>query len=239
MTQAEKLFVVKAATNKIGATRAHRYNMKFVPFIGVNNHRKCVTLGSGMLLHEDTKSYTWLLKAFMTAFSKEPTMIVTDQDGAIKRAIEAVFTKAKHKFACGILCKIFRQRTTSWSEREKSFFKSFTCPGATLVSFMMSYESAMKRQRYRREALDFKTIDAAPKCETKFAIERHAAQVYARTIFLFVQKEIIKGCWSCTIQDLKINKGCEIVKVRDKALNAYRTLNAKRVKSKRRKLEQW
>ncbi|GJR19537.1 FAR1-related sequence 5-like protein [Tanacetum coccineum] len=73
------------------------YNMKFVPFIGIDNHGKCVTLGSGMLLHEDTKSYTWLLTAFMSAFLKEPTMIVTDQDGAMKRAIEAVFKKAKHR----------------------------------------------------------------------------------------------------------------------------------------------
>nr|GEU56741.1 reverse transcriptase domain, reverse transcriptase zinc-binding domain protein [Tanacetum cinerariifolium] len=66
-------------------------------------------------------------------------------------------------------------RTTSRSESENSFFKSFTSPGATLVSFMMSYESAMERQRYRQEALDFKTIETAPKCETKLAIELHAA----------------------------------------------------------------
>ncbi|GKE86486.1 FAR1-related sequence 5-like protein, partial [Tanacetum coccineum] len=76
---------------------SNKYNMKFIPFIGIDNHRKCVTLGSGMLLHEDTQSYTWLLTAFMTAFLKEPTMIVTDQDGAMKRAIEAVFKKAKHR----------------------------------------------------------------------------------------------------------------------------------------------
>ncbi|GKB21801.1 FAR1-related sequence 5-like protein [Tanacetum coccineum] len=85
-------------------------------------------------------------------------------------------------------------RTTLRSECENTFFKSFTSPGATLVSFMMSYESAMERQRYRQEALDFKTIDAAPKCETKLAIERHAARVYTRTIFLLVQKEIVEGC---------------------------------------------
>ncbi|GKC20717.1 regulation of nuclear pre-mRNA domain-containing protein 1B [Tanacetum coccineum] len=76
---------------------SNKHNMKFVPFIGVDNHKKCVTLGSGMLLHEDTESYMWLLKTFITAFLKEPMMIVTDQDGAMKRAIEAVFTKAKHK----------------------------------------------------------------------------------------------------------------------------------------------
>ncbi|GJT46161.1 FAR1-related sequence 5-like protein [Tanacetum coccineum] len=212
---------------------SNKYNMKFVPFIGIDNHGKCVTLGSGMLLHEDTKSYTWLLNAFMTAFSHEPTMIVTDQDGAMKRAIEAVFKKAKHRLCMWhimqkILSKIckeiydetnFKERfdkivwnmfieplkfeekwseliedfglqSHKWSESENSFFKSFTSPGATLVSFMMSYESAMERQRYRQEALDFKTIEAAPKCETKLAIELHAARVYTRTIFLLVQTEI-------------------------------------------------
>nr|GEW60925.1 hypothetical protein [Tanacetum cinerariifolium] len=86
---------------------SNKYNMKFVPFIGIDNHRKCATLGSEMLLHEDTKSYTWLLNAFMTAFSHEPTMIVTDQDGAMKRVIEAVFKKAKHRlFMWHIMQKI-------------------------------------------------------------------------------------------------------------------------------------
>ncbi|GJU80509.1 FAR1-related sequence 5-like protein [Tanacetum coccineum] len=51
---------------------------------------------------------------------------------------------------------------------------------------------SMERQRYRQESLDFKTIDAAPKCETKLDIERHAARVYTMTIFLLVQKEIIE-----------------------------------------------
>ncbi|GJS74641.1 FAR1-related sequence 5-like protein [Tanacetum coccineum] len=402
MTQAEKMFVVKAATNKIGATRAHnllssmkggyeyvhgttddfknhqrdvnvfigesdaqmlinkmenrktyvpnftfqyrvenselvsmfwadevakcnykefgdivsfdatfnsnKYNMKFVPFIGIDNHGKCVTLGSGMLLHEDTKSYTWLLTAFMTAFLKEPTMIVTDQDGAMKRAIEAVFTKSKHRLCMWhimqkIPSKICKQiynetdfkerfdkivwnmfieplkfeekwakliedfglqnhkwmtkmfnireiwipayfvdsplfglmRTTSRSESENSFFKSFTSPGATLVSFMMSYESAMERQRYRQEALDFKTIEAAPKCETKLPIELHAARVYTRTIFLLVQTEIIQGCWTCTIQDLKINEGCETVIIRDKNPKNNTALNTKKGKEQEKK----
>nr|GEX06126.1 hypothetical protein [Tanacetum cinerariifolium] len=76
---------------------SNKYNMKFVPFIGIDNHEKCVTPGLGMLLHEDTKSCTWLLNSFMTAFSHEPTMIMIDQDGAMKRAIKAVFKKAKHR----------------------------------------------------------------------------------------------------------------------------------------------
>ncbi|GJT89398.1 hypothetical protein Tco_1071115 [Tanacetum coccineum] len=61
---------------------------------------------------------------------------------------------------------------------------------------MEEVTDSMERQRYRQESLDFKTIDAAPKCETKLDIERHAARVYTRTIFLLVQKEIIEECGS-------------------------------------------
>nr|GEX59827.1 protein FAR1-related sequence 5-like [Tanacetum cinerariifolium] len=128
-------------------------------------------------------------------------------------------------------------RTTSRSESENSFFKSFTSLGATLVSFMMSYESAIKRQRYRQETLDFKTIDAAPKCETKLEIKRHAARAYTRTIFLFVQTEIIEGCWSCMIQDLKINEGCETVIIRDKKPNDNRSLFHKKGKEQEKKTQ--
>nr|GEU38291.1 hypothetical protein [Tanacetum cinerariifolium] len=236
---------------------SNKYNIKLVPFIGIDNHGKCVTLGSRMLLHEDTKSYTWLLNAFMTAFSHEPTMIVTDQDGSMKRAIEAVFKKAKHRLCMwhimqkipSKICKEiydetnFKERfdkivwnmfieplkfkekwTTSRYKSENSFFKSFTSPGATHVSFMMSYESTMEMQRYRQEALDFKTIEAAPKCEIKLEIKLHAAQVYTRTIFLLVQTKINEGCWNCTIQDLKKDEGCETVIIRDKKPNDNRSL---------------
>nr|GEV82571.1 hypothetical protein [Tanacetum cinerariifolium] len=126
-------------------------------------------------------------------------------------------------------------RTTSRSESENSFFKSFISSGATLVSFMISYESAMERQRCRQETLDFKTIDASLKCETNLEIERHATRVYTRTIFLLVQTGIIEGCWSCTIQDLKINEGCETVIIKDKKPNDSRSLFHKKGKEQEKK----
>ncbi|GKE74992.1 FAR1-related sequence 5-like protein, partial [Tanacetum coccineum] len=73
------------------------YDMVFVPFTGIDNHLKCVNFGSGILLREDTEAYTWLLTSFMTAHEKQPTMVVTDQDGAMKRAIEAVLTESTHR----------------------------------------------------------------------------------------------------------------------------------------------
>ncbi|PWA72570.1 protein FAR1-RELATED SEQUENCE 5 [Artemisia annua] len=56
-----------------------------------------VTIVVGMLKSEDTKSYIWLLESFMTTFKKQPTMVVTDQDGAMKKAIASILPESKHK----------------------------------------------------------------------------------------------------------------------------------------------
>nr|GEV64334.1 protein FAR1-related sequence 5-like [Tanacetum cinerariifolium] len=116
--------------------------------------------------------------------------IFIGQDGAINRAIEAVYTKAKDTLCMWrikekisskiptyfIDSPLFEfMRTTSRSESKNSFFKSFISPRPMLVNFMMSYESIMERKKYRKEALDFKTLDEVPKCETKLAIELYAA----------------------------------------------------------------
>lgn len=71
--------------------------MVFVPFTGIDNHRKCVTFGAGMLSNETTKSYIWLLRCFLKAFSKQPRLVVTDQDPAMRKAIAAVFKESKHR----------------------------------------------------------------------------------------------------------------------------------------------
>nr|GEW97085.1 zinc finger, SWIM-type [Tanacetum cinerariifolium] len=71
--------------------------MVSVPFTEIDNHIQSVNFGSRMLLREDTEAYTWLLTSLMTAHEKQPTMIVTDQDGAMKREIEAVLTEYTHR----------------------------------------------------------------------------------------------------------------------------------------------
>ncbi|GJZ86804.1 FAR1-related sequence 5-like protein [Tanacetum coccineum] len=60
--------------------KTNKYKMVFVPFTAIDNHRKCVTVAAGLLKNETTKSYIWLLKAFMKAFGKAPSIVVTDQD---------------------------------------------------------------------------------------------------------------------------------------------------------------
>nr|GEY53461.1 protein FAR1-related sequence 5 [Tanacetum cinerariifolium] len=81
LTYLEQAFIVKTA----------------IVNIAIDNHRKCVTVAAGLLKNENTKSYIWLLKAFIKAFGKAPSIVVIDQDGAMRNAIEAEFAGSKHR----------------------------------------------------------------------------------------------------------------------------------------------
>ncbi|GJT42796.1 FAR1-related sequence 5-like protein [Tanacetum coccineum] len=265
MPQAEKMFVVRASTMRLGATKAHNLyckmkggtqyvhgtsedfknhirdvnafigesdaqmlinkmenRKKFVPnftfhYLVENselvamedNHLKCVNFGSGMLLREDTEAYTWLLTSFMTAHEKQPTMVVTDQDGAMKRAIEAVLTESiPSKFMhVTYLCKKFSKKICPEIYDETDFKERF---GKLVWNMFM-------------EPLEFK--GKWSKLVEDFGLQNHKWMTkMGGTISLLVQKEIYEGVWACQIQDFKKEEGCEIVKVRDIRAGAYRTL---------------
>nr|GEU58487.1 zinc finger, CCHC-type [Tanacetum cinerariifolium] len=69
--------------------KTNKYKMVFVSFTAIDNHMKCVRIAAGLLKNETTKSYIWLLKEFMKAFGKAPSIVVTDYDEAMRNAIEA------------------------------------------------------------------------------------------------------------------------------------------------------
>nr|XP_043616187.1 protein FAR1-RELATED SEQUENCE 5-like [Erigeron canadensis] len=248
--------------------RTNRYNMMFVPFTGIDNHKKTVSIGAGMLRDETTDSYVWLLKAFLDTFGSQPKMVVTDQDAAMKKAVALVGkrmfdnTDFKKKFNdivwnISLSTKTFEKRwaeimkefkleehpwfmhmydirstwipayftdlpmsglmrTTSRSESENSFFSNFTSGGAMLIQFMMSYESAMERQGSRLEVLDHQTHNKRPPLQTPLLIEEHACNVYTRTIFLLVQKEIYLGSWRCSRHSVTSGmQGCDVIVVKE------------------------
>ena len=73
--------------------------MVFVPFTGVDNNKKSITFAFGLLLKEDIESYVWLFQNFKDAMrGHEPFVILTDQDHAVRVAIEKVFKKVVHRF---------------------------------------------------------------------------------------------------------------------------------------------
>nr|GEV20172.1 hypothetical protein [Tanacetum cinerariifolium] len=73
------------------------YKMVFVPFTAIDNYINCITVAAGLLNNETTHSYVWLLKAFINAFGKAPSIVVTDQDRAIRNANKAEFAGLKQR----------------------------------------------------------------------------------------------------------------------------------------------
>ncbi|GKB33838.1 FAR1-related sequence 5-like protein [Tanacetum coccineum] len=219
--------------------KTNKYKMVFVPFTAIDNHRKCVTVAAGLLKNETTKSYIWLLKAFMKDFRKAPSIVVIDQDGAMRNAIEAEFGGSKHrlcmwhitqKLPAKICAKIydetdFKEKLNKiiWnmyigpeeSESENSFFSHFTNSGSTLMNFMNYFETAIEKQRHVQERIDHKTIDTVPKLKTFLKIERHASNVYTRSLFELVQKEIFVGLWHCQIDSKSLVKGSEVCIIKE------------------------
>ncbi|CAH9136604.1 unnamed protein product [Cuscuta epithymum] len=72
--------------------------MVFVPFTGADNHQKCVTFAAGLISKEDVDPYVWLLSRFINAMGSEPTCVITDQDPAMRIAIEKVIPNVKHRY---------------------------------------------------------------------------------------------------------------------------------------------
>ncbi|XP_031106331.1 protein FAR1-RELATED SEQUENCE 5-like [Ipomoea triloba] len=61
-----------------GAVLLLAYNLVFVPFTCMDNHKKSVMFAAGLIAKEDIDSYVWLLDNFKRAMGHEPTYVVTD-----------------------------------------------------------------------------------------------------------------------------------------------------------------
>ncbi|KAJ1256379.1 hypothetical protein BS78_05G166900 [Paspalum vaginatum] len=78
--------------------RTNRYNLPFVPFVGLNHHRSTIIFGCGIISHETSEAYEWMLRTFSDAMAqKHPISVVTDGDLAMQRAIRVVWSNSNHR----------------------------------------------------------------------------------------------------------------------------------------------
>ena len=76
----------------------NQYDMIFAPFMGVNNHGGCVLFGAALLLNQTIETFKWLFRTFLRCMGgAAPRLIITDEDAAMKEAIQDVFSNTTHR----------------------------------------------------------------------------------------------------------------------------------------------
>ncbi|KAL6579405.1 hypothetical protein OROMI_009621 [Orobanche minor] len=101
----------------------NRYNLVFAPFTGKDNHGKCITFGAGLLTREDVESYAWLFEKFKMCMGTAPRMLITDQDPAIKIAVERALPETRHRLCMWHIMKKLPEKTPQRLKQDDSFRK--------------------------------------------------------------------------------------------------------------------
>lgn len=86
--------------------------MVFVPFTAIDNHKRSITVGAGLLSSESIESYRWLLEAFLKAHGKQPRLVLTDQDPAIIQAIGGAFPESTHRLCMWHIMKKLQNKVS-------------------------------------------------------------------------------------------------------------------------------
>ncbi|KAH6757657.1 hypothetical protein C2S52_023351 [Perilla frutescens var. hirtella] len=101
----------------------NRYNMIFAPFTGKDNHGKCVCFGASLLSGEDNESYSWVFEKFLKCMGNSPGMIITDQDPALKIAVEQSFPDSRHRLCMWHIMMKVPEKAPRTLRKDESFMK--------------------------------------------------------------------------------------------------------------------
>ncbi|XP_075671108.1 protein FAR-RED IMPAIRED RESPONSE 1-like [Castanea sativa] len=97
----------------------NKYDIPFAHFVGVNHHGQSTLLGCGLISNEDTETFTWLFQTWLKCmFGCPPCAIVTDHDKAMKKAIEIVFPKARHRWCLSHIMEKLSKKLRGYKEYE-------------------------------------------------------------------------------------------------------------------------
>ncbi|XP_020245307.1 protein FAR1-RELATED SEQUENCE 5-like [Asparagus officinalis] len=122
----------------------NKYNMKFVPFTGLDNYKKCVVFAAGLIAKEDIDNYVWIFEVFMKCMIHEPKCIVTDQCPAMKQAIPTVFREARHRLCMWHIMKKFNQKMDNFKRKINALIWSIDIDPAT---FEVGWKDVMKEYK--------------------------------------------------------------------------------------------
>ncbi|XP_057959186.1 protein FAR1-RELATED SEQUENCE 6-like [Malania oleifera] len=97
----------------------NKYDIPLASFTGVNHHNQSILLGCGLISNEDIPTFVWLFNAFLSCMDGcMPNAIITDQDKAMKKAIELVFPTSRHRWCIWHIMKKIPEKLRGYSEYE-------------------------------------------------------------------------------------------------------------------------
>ncbi|KAI4298539.1 hypothetical protein L6164_032086 [Bauhinia variegata] len=100
--------------------------LPFAPFVGVNHHCQPILLGCALVADETKPTYAWLLKTWLRAMGgRAPKVIITDQDKALKTAVEEVFPNVHHCFPLWNIFEKIPENLSSVIKQYKNFLPKF------------------------------------------------------------------------------------------------------------------
>ena len=125
----------------------NQYNMKFVPFTGVNHHLQSVFLGVAFLADEKIDSYVWLFKTLLKAMGGvAPHLITIDEDASMKATIAQILPNTVHRLCMWLIMeKVPEKIGPSIREDEKFWERLNKCVWGTKNSeeFVSQWNSIM------------------------------------------------------------------------------------------------
>uniref|UniRef100_A0A5B6YMX0 Protein FAR1-RELATED SEQUENCE n=1 Tax=Davidia involucrata TaxID=16924 RepID=A0A5B6YMX0_DAVIN len=100
--------------------------MPFAPFVGVNHHFQSMLLGCALVADETKSTFVWVMKTWLRAMGGQaPKVIITDQDNALKAAIEEVFPNARHCFSLWHILEKIPEALAHVIKRHENFMVKF------------------------------------------------------------------------------------------------------------------
>uniref|UniRef100_A0A7N0U5Y5 SWIM-type domain-containing protein n=1 Tax=Kalanchoe fedtschenkoi TaxID=63787 RepID=A0A7N0U5Y5_KALFE len=107
--------------------RTNHFKLPFAPLVGVNHHRQSILFGAALLEDETEETFAWLFEQFLKCmFEKPPLTIITDQDGAMKKAIKRIFPHTRHRFCAWHINKHVIEHLHSFCVRFDDFEETYT-----------------------------------------------------------------------------------------------------------------
>ncbi|KAL0328073.1 UNVERIFIED_CONTAM: protein FAR1-RELATED SEQUENCE 9, partial [Sesamum calycinum] len=199
--------------------RTNRSKIPFITFTGINHHAQPVLFGCALLLNESDNSFIWLLQTWLQAMSgRSPVSITCDPDRLIQMAVAQVLPEARSRFC---RWSIFRQTqeklsnslynirdqwvpiylrdvffgelsTVEHNDALSLFFDGLLSTSTTIQLLIKQYEKTISSWHEKELKDDFDSSNTTPVLKTPSPMEKQAANLYTRRIFMKFQGELVE-----------------------------------------------